>query len=469
MASNAQKKRIYKNVPVVDLGLKGRNIAKQNGFVFLVNNTVPGDEVDIKITRKKKSFFEGRPVFFHKYSEHRTEPFCSHFGTCGGCKLQNMDYQAQLFFKQKKVENALSRIGKIALPAISPIIPAVETRYYRNRLDFGFSNLRWLTNEETASSETVFDRNGLGFHIPGRYDKVLNIEHCHLQPEPSNAIRLAVRDFATAQEMEFYDVVAKKGFLRSLIVKTAETSEVMVILVVNERQEENQQKLSDFIRIKFPKVTSLYLVVNNKLNDTLYDQEHELIWGNPYLTEEISGLKFRLGPKSFFQTNTRQAQVLYQKALDMAALQPAEIVYDLYCGVGSISLFMAQKAKHVIGIETVTEAVEDAKRNAALNDISNVEFVAGTVEDLLKPEFVAKYAAPDVLMIDPPRSGMHPTAVKAIAELLPPRIVYISCNPDTQARDIAPLAELYEVIQVQPVDMFPHTDHIENIVLLKRK
>jgi 23S rRNA (uracil1939-C5)-methyltransferase len=458
---------LLENVEVIDAGTKGKNIARAGALVVLVDNAVPGDVADIQVYRKKKGFAEGKAVHFHKYSKDRAMPVCRHFDVCGGCSWQNMTYERQLHFKQKTVADALTRIGKLELPDISPIIGSDKTEYYRNRLDFAFSNNRWLQPEEMLNKEEFILEPGLGFHISGRFDKVLDIHRCYLQEDPSNPIRLAVREYALANDYKFFDLKNQHGSLRSLIIRTSTTGELMVLVIFYKESAERIKQLMEFVRNRFPAITSLYYILNPKANDTVYDLEHHLFFGKPELTEQINGIRYRIGPKSFFQTNSYQTTKLFDAALGTVDFTGNETVYDLYTGVGSIALQLAKRVKKVVGIETVAEAIEYAKVNAADNNISNADFYAGDVKDILNDDFIAEHGRPDVLVTDPPRVGMDASVVKKILELAPPKIIYVSCNPATQARDLDMMREKYKVNKVQPVDMFPHTYHVENIALLE--
>ncbi len=458
---------LLEQVEVVDVGAKGKNIAKKGALVILVDNAVPGDICDIQVYKKKKGLAEGKAVHFHKYSEDRIEPVCSHFDSCGGCSRQNINYQKQLFFKQKSVEDALTRIGKLTFPKINPIIGSVKTEYYRNRLDYAFSSKRWLSQDE-MNKENRTEEPGLGFHISGRFDKVLDIKRCYLQADPSNQIRLAIKEFALANDYSFFDLRNQSGSLRSLIIRTSSSGDIMVILIFYKEEQGRINQMMDFIKSIFPSISSLYYVVNPKANDTVYDQEHFLYYGSAHLRENYGGLVFSAGPKSFFQTNSEQAGVLYNTVLEMADLKKDDVVYDLYTGVGSIALQASRHCKKVIGIETVAEAIDFAKQNAIGNAINNVDFFAGDVRDVLNDEFIAHHGRPDVIITDPPRNGMDLPVVNKILEIAPQKIVYISCNPATQARDLELMKGQYEIKSVQPVDMFPHTWHVENIVVLER-
>ena len=468
---NKHKKKqfeILENVKIEEMVAEGKCLARHNNMVIFVAGVAPGDVVDLRVTRKKKSFLEAQPVAFREYSALRVEPFCEHFGVCGGCKWQHISYDTQLHYKQKQVKDNLERIGKVALPAFDPILGSAKTRYYRNKLEFTFSPNGWLTNEQIKSAEE-FDRNALGFHIPGRFDKILDIRHCYLQPDPSNAIRLAVRNYARQHGLEFFDVVKQQGFLRNLIIRTANTGELMVILQVFRNDEEAIEGIMRYLQANFPEITSLQYVVNSKGNETYHDLEVVCYHGLPYIHEEMEGIRFRVGPKSFYQTNADQAYELYRLAREFAGLTGNELVYDLYTGAGTIANFVARQCREVIGIEYVPSAIEDAKINSEINDITNTTFYAGDMKDILSDELVARHGRPDVVITDPPRAGMHEDVVEKLLQVHPGRIVYVSCNPATQARDLELLSVKYDVARVQPVDMFPQTHHVENIVLLTAK
>ncbi|MCC9167841.1 23S rRNA (uracil(1939)-C(5))-methyltransferase RlmD [Pontibacter sp. XAAS-A31] len=444
---------------------EGKCLARHNNMVIFVGGVAPGDVVDLRIIRKKKSFLEAEAVNFHAYSELRVQPFCEHFGVCGGCKWQHIGYDTQLYYKQKQVKDNLERIGKIPLPEFDPILGSEKDKYYRNKLEFTFSNNGWLTKEQIQSGEE-FERNALGFHIPGRFDKILDIEHCYLQPDPSNAIRLTVREYAREHGLPFYDVMKQEGLLRNLIVRTANTGELMVILQVKYDDQEAITGILDLLAERFPEISSLQYVVNPKGNETFHDLEVVTYKGLPYIHEEMEGIRFRVGPKSFYQTNAKQAYELYRLTRELANLTGNELVYDLYTGAGTIANFVAKQCKEVIGIEYVPSAIEDAKINSQINDITNTTFYAGDMKDILSDELIARHGKPDVVITDPPRAGMHQDVVEKLLQVHPDRIVYVSCNPATQARDLELLSEKYDVARVQPVDMFPQTHHVENIVLL---
>jgi 23S rRNA (uracil1939-C5)-methyltransferase len=456
-----------KDLKIIDAGSDGRAVGKYEDRVVFVPFVVPGDVIDVQVTKKKKSLMEARLIKITEFSDRRTEPECKHFGVCGGCKWQNMKYEEQLFFKQKQVEESLKRIGKIDLPEISPIKGSEQVFFYRNKLEYTFSNKKWLTDFSKDIDFAERNMNGLGFHKPGMWDRILDIEKCYLQEEPSNAIRLAVRKYALENELKFYDVKQRIGLLRNLIIRNTSTGEIMVILVVNYFDQTQVNGLLNFVSEQFPQITSLMYIVNPKQNDTIYDLDVKLFKGEAFITEEMEDLQFKIGPKSFYQTNSHQAYELYKVAREFADLKGEEIVYDLYTGTGTIALFVAAKAAKVVGIESVPEAIEDAKENAALNKIENTSFFAGDMLKVLNDEFVASNGTPDVIITDPPRAGMHEKVVKQILSILPKRIVYVSCNPASQARDVALLDDAYEVKKVQPVDMFPHTHHVENVMLLE--
>lgn len=459
---------ILESVTIIDAGAEGQAVAKVNEMVVFVDGGVPGDVVDVQLTRKKKNYALGKIVKFHTHSDKRSEPFCEHFGVCGGCKWQNMKYEWQLHYKQKQVVDNLQRIGKMDLPEISPIIGSHAEKYYRNKLEFTFSNKMWLTDEEIKSGATFDNRNALGFHIPKMFDKILDINNCHLQAEPSNSIRLVLKEFALKNKLTFYDIREHKGLLRNIIIRTTSTGQLMIIVCFGEQDDEGIEKVLSFLNEQFPQVTALMYVVNLKFNDTISDQLIETYHKKDHIIEEMEELKFRISPKSFYQTNSEQAYALYKVTRDFAGLTGNEIVYDLYTGTGTIANFIAKQAKKVIGVEYIPDAIEDAKINSQLNNISNTTFFAGDLKDVLNDEFVKQNGQPDVIITDPPRNGMHEDVVKKILEINPKRIVYVSCNPATQARDLVLLCTNYKVTKIQPVDMFPQTHHVENVVLLER-
>ena len=463
------KKPLLENVEIKKIAAEGKSIAYVDEKVLFVPNTVPGDIVDVQVTRKRKSFMEGFIVNFRKYSDIRTEPFCAHFGVCGGCKWQNLPYQQQTEFKQQEVIDNLERIGKVELRDIAPIIGSPKTTYYRNKLEFTFCNKRFLTREEIAEGNDLNRTPAVGFHVPGLFDKVIDINKCYLQAEPSNAIRNFIREYTLARGLNFYDIREQAGFLRTLIIRTSSTGEVMVIVTFGREDRETREALLHALVEQFPEITSLMYVINEKMNDTITDQEVVCFHGQDHIFEQMEDLKFKIGPKSFYQTNSEQAYNLYAKTRELAGLTGKEIVYDLYTGTGTIANFIARDAQKVIGIEYVPEAIEDAKINSALNGIDNTSFYAGDMKDVLNEEFIALHGRPDVIITDPPRAGMHKDVVDTILKAAPERIVYVSCNSATQARDLNLMDSDYKVMGVQAVDMFPHTHHVENIVLLQRR
>jgi 23S rRNA (uracil1939-C5)-methyltransferase len=462
------RNKIFSGVEVERIAAEGKCVAHVEGRAVFIEGVVPGDVIDLKVTRKKKSYLEGKPIAFHKLSEKRVEPFCSHFSLCGGCKWQHLDYQFQIEGKRQQVIDNFERIGKFSFPEVNPIISSEETQYYRNKLEYTFSNKRWLSTEEIADSEDI-NRNGVGFHIPRHFDKIVDIERCYLQKEPTNEIRNALRSFANENKLTFYDIRENTGLLRNLIIRTSTTDQLMVIVQFGENQPENIQLVMNHLKSSFPTIDALYYVINLKKNETFNDLDPVLFHGKPFIEEKINDLEFKLGPKSFFQTNTLQTQKLYNKTLEMAQLTGVETVFDLYCGTGTITNFVAQKANRAVGIETIKEAIDDARENAKNNGISNSEFVVGDIKDALGDNFIAKYGQADVIITDPPRAGMHRDVITTILKMSPEKIVYVSCNPATQARDLAFLIDDYEIIEIQPFDMFPHTHHLENIVSLKKR
>lgn len=460
---------VLERLEVIDAGTEGQGVAKHNDIAVFIKDAVPGDVVDVQVTRKKSNYREGRVVKVHKYSEKRAEPACSHFGVCGGCKWQNMDYKAQLFYKEKQVVNALRRIGKLEIPEPLPIIGSKDVYHYRNKLEFTFSNKRWLTEAEVKDKSQSFDnRNALGFHIPGLFDKVLDITECHLQPDPSNAIRNEAKRFAVALQMPFFDLRDQHGLLRNMVIRTSTTGEVMVIVIFFEDRKTEREALLDHLAATFPQITSLHYVINQKKNDNFSDQEVIPYKGNEVIFEQMEDLRFRISPKSFYQTNPHQAYELYKAARTFAGLKGSEVVYDLYTGTGTIANFVARQAGKVIGVEYVPAAIEDAKINSKLNNITNTAFFAGDMKQVLNEAFIAEHGKADVVITDPPRAGMPGDVVHMIASMEPHTIVYVSCNPSTQARDLAWISDKYRITAVQPVDMFPHTTHVENVVKLER-
>ena len=459
---------LLENVKITDIAAEGKSIVKINNLVVFVNYAVPGDIVDIRVTKKRKNYLEGIVIQTLHEADNAQQPFCEHFGECGGCKWQRLPYPEQLQYKQKQVIDQLTRIGQIDSPDVAPTLASEKTLYYRNKLEYTFSNKRWVTKQEVKNNTEISNTNALGFHIPERFDKVLDINHCYLQSDPSNAIRLAIKDFAIKHNYDFFDLREKSGFLRNLIIRTTTTNEIMIIVVFFYDDIEKRTALLDYLKNTFTEITSLQYVINNKLNDSLSDQETIVYAGSPYITETMEGLKFRIGAKSFYQTNAEQTYRLYSIAREYAELAGNEIVYDLYTGTGTIANFVARKAAKVIGIEYIKEAIDDACVNSKINNINNTVFYSGDMKDILNEDFIKKNGQPDVIILDPPRAGIHTDVAKVLLYANAERIVYISCNPATQARDIALLSSKYKFIKSQPVDMFPHTHHIENIILLKR-
>lgn len=460
---------LLEKVKITDIGAEGNALARVDNLVVFVPMLIPGDVVDISVKRKRKKYLEGSVVRFHEYSPDRIKPLCKHFGVCGGCKWQHLPYELQLRYKQKQVADNLTRIGKVQLPVIENIKGSVNIFRYRNKLEYTFSDKRWLTREE-VNSDTDFEKeDALGFHIPGLFDKVLDIRECHLQPEPSNSIREAVRRYAHKKCLPFFNLRQQSGFLRNLIIRNTSAGKVMVIVIFFLDEKERREGLLDFLASEFPQISSLFYIINSKKNDSLADQAPVLYKGEDHLVEEMEGLKFRIGPKSFYQTNTDQAQILYKTARDFAGLTGNETVYDLYSGTGTIANYVASGCSKVIGIEYIDDAVKDAVINSEMNKIMNTRFYAGDMRKVLTEQFMEENGYPDVIITDPPRAGMNEDVVKTILSASAEKIVYISCNPATQSRDILLLSQNYDVVRVQPVDMFPHTHHVENVVLLLKK
>ncbi|OIP02675.1 MAG: 23S rRNA (uracil-5-)-methyltransferase RumA [Bacteroidetes bacterium CG2_30_33_31] len=456
------------NVEIIDAGAEGKAVGRVNDKVVFIPYAVPGDIVNVQVTKKKKSYLEARILDFIKYSDLRIDAECEHFGICGGCKWQHLKYEDQLRFKQKQVFDALTRIAKIDATSILPIIGNKEIFFYRNKLEFTFSNFKWLTDFSKDISIEERNLNALGFHIPNMFDRILDIEKCYLQSDPSNEIRLAVRDYSMQNKFEFYDIKNHQGFLRNLIIRTSTTSDLMVIVVFASENLLQQNALLQMLSDKFPQISSLMYVINEKSNDSITDQEVKLFSGSDYIFEVMGDLKFKIGPKSFYQTNSIQAHQLYNVVCDFANLNSQDVVYDLYTGTGTIANFIAKKTKKVIGIEYVEEAINDAKMNSKINNIDNTEFYAGDMIKVLNDEFVESHGKPDVIITDPPRAGMHPDVLGMLIKILPKKIVYVSCNPATQARDLELLKQYFAIIRIQPVDMFPQTAHVENVVLLEK-
>lgn len=469
MARKRKELPVIEGVEITDVAAEGKALGRVDEMVVFVPFAAPGDVIDVKIDKKRKSYAEGHIERLVKPSDIRVEPRCEHFTICGGCRWQHLPYDFQLACKQRQVTDALTRIAKVELPEITPIKGSADIWEYRNKMEYTFSNRCWLTFEQLRSGEDFPDRDAAGFHIPGAFDKVLDIKRCHLQDDLGNRLRLFIKDFGKQHGYAFYDLRAQQGLLRTLMIRIASTGEIMAVMVFGEDDKEKIKTLLDAVREAFPEITSLMYVVNTKVNDTIADQEVLLHSGKPYIEEEMEGLRFRVGPKSFYQTNSRQAYELYKVARDFARLNGDELVYDLYTGTGTIANFVSRRASRVIGIEYVEDAIADARINSEVNGITNTEFFAGDMKDVLTDEFITEHGRPDVMIVDPPRAGMHQDVVDVILRAEPARIVYVSCNPATQARDLALLDCKYGVEAVQPVDMFPHTQHVENVVALVRR
>lgn len=460
---------LLQNVEIATVAAEGNSLARVDDMVVFIPFGAPGDVVDVKIDRKKRSYAEGHIERLITPSPIRVQPKCEHFTLCGGCRWQHLPYEFQLKCKQQQVRDALTRIAKVELPEISPIIGSNKIWEYRNKMEYTFSNKKWLTFEQLKSGDEFPDRDAAGFHIPGAFDKVLDINKCHLQDDFGNRLRLFIKEYGKTHSYSFYDLRAQHGLLRTLMIRISSTSEIMAVMVFGEDDKDKIQALLSAVKDNFPEITSLLYVINTKVNDTIADQEIHVFAGLPYIEEEMEGLRFRVGAKSFYQTNSLQAYELYKVARDFAGLKGSELVYDLYTGTGTIANFVARKCAKVVGIEYVEDAIKDAKINASVNGLSNTEFYAGDMKDVLTDEFIAEHGRPDVMIIDPPRAGMHEDVVNVILNASPERIVYVSCNPATQARDLALLDVAYKVEAVQPVDMFPHTQHVENVVKLSRR
>jgi len=470
MRKRRKQPKIFENIEVIDAGARGKAIAKApDGKVVFLTDAVPGDIVTVKTGKQRKGYYEAKVITYHSLSDKRTEPVCKHFEYCGGCKWQNMAYKHQLAFKQKEVTQNLIRIGHLELPEITPILGCKEIYNYRNKMEFSFASKRWLTWEEIKSNEEIEAFPACGFHISGMWDKILDIDECHLQEEPSNAIRNFVKNFAITHKMAFFDPRAQEGFLRTLMIRNTSTKELMVVIQFFEENKENRERLLDAIAEEFPQINSLQYVINPKGNDTIYDLEVILYKGKDHIVEEMEGLKFKINAKSFYQTNSLQAYELYKIARNFANLQGDELVYDLYTGTGTIAQFIAKQVKKVIGVESVPEAIADAKVNAKNNKIDNVEFYVGDMKAVFTDDFLVKHGKPDLIITDPPRVGMHQKVVEQILKIAPDKIVYVSCNSATQARDLALMAAQYKIVKTQAVDMFPQTHHVENVVLLAKK
>ncbi|HPE77079.1 MAG TPA: 23S rRNA (uracil(1939)-C(5))-methyltransferase RlmD [Draconibacterium sp.] len=465
--SRKKLKPFFEGLTIEDIGSEGKAIARNGDMVVFTTYAVPGDIVDLQVTKKRKKYAEANVIKYHKYSDDRTENFCTHFGVCGGCKWQILPYERQLYYKQKQVKDQLQRIGKMAMPELLPILRSQKDTFYRNKLEFTFSNKRWLTAEEMNTE--IENTDALGFHVPGLFDKIINIDKCWLQPEPSNKIRNYIYKYAIENGLSFFDIKAKSGFLRTLIIRTSSTGEVMVIISFYRENRKMREELLMNIKKEFPEITSLLYVINSKGNDTITDQQIELFSGSEFILEQMEELKFKIGPKSFYQTNSEQAYNLYKVVREFADLKGDETVYDLYTGTGTIANFVAKLAKKVVGIEYVPEAIEDAKENSAINNITNTSFYSGDIKSILNNDFILKNGQPDIIITDPPRAGMHNDVVETLINSGARKIIYVSCNPATQARDLAMLDANYEIEKIQPVDMFPQTHHVENVVLLGKR
>ncbi|MGB2416883.1 MAG: 23S rRNA (uracil(1939)-C(5))-methyltransferase RlmD [Flavobacteriaceae bacterium] len=470
MGRRRNKNKVFSNLEVIDAGAKGKTIAKApDGKVVFLPNAVPGDIVDVQTFKQRSGFYEGKATVFHKLSDKRTQAACEHFGTCGGCKWQHMDYSHQLFYKEKEVVNNLKRIGHLELPEITPILGSKDHYFYRNKMEFSFSDSRWLTQEEIASEKDLGDRNALGFHIPGMWDKILDVKKCWLQGDPSNAIRNTVKDFAIKHQIPFFNTRQQTGVLRTLMIRNTSIGEWMVVVQFFKDDLKKRTALLDHLKITFPEITSLQYIINGKANDTIYDQEVICYDGRDHIFEEMEGLRFKINAKSFYQTNSDQAYNLYKITREFAGLTGKELVYDLYTGTGTIAQFVAKNALKVIGVESVPDAIRAAKENAVLNQIDNVDFFVGDMKTVFNTEFIETHGHPDVIITDPPRDGMHKDVVAQILKITPEKIVYVSCNSATQARDLALLDSEYKISKTQAVDMFPQTHHVENVVLLEKR
>ena len=465
---NRRRPISLKNIEIIDTADKGKSVAKHDGMVIFLEGGVPGDICDITVFKRRKKFWEARIDKIHTYSARRTKPKCEHFGTCGGCKWQNMKYQSQLDFKQTQVLNNLKRIGGIELSPNQDILGSENQYFYRNKLEYTFSNKRWLTLDEIQSGEKIIDKNALGFHVPGMFNKVIDINNCYLQKEPSNTIRLSVKQFADENKLTYFDIQNHTGLLRNLMIRTSSTNDLMVLIQFYEDDKKSIKLLMEHIRTSFPEITSLLYIINQKANNTIYDQDVICYNGKDHIVEEMDGLFFKVGAKSFFQTNSEQAKILYQKIKELAFITKDDLVYDLYTGTGTIAQFIAKQAKHVVGLESVPEAIEAAKENAKNNNIDNCSFFVGDMKKSFTDEFIKKNGTPDIIITDPPRDGMHKKVVEQLLKIGAKQIVYISCNSSTQARDLALMDSMYKVTNIQPLDMFPQTHHVENIVVLER-
>jgi 23S rRNA (uracil1939-C5)-methyltransferase len=463
------KNIVLQNIRVEDYAAEGKSLARVDGKVIFIEEAIPGDIVDVRLSKSKKDWAEGKAIHFHSYSPDRVIPFCEHFGVCGGCQWQMLPYEKQLYYKHKQVYDNLQRIGKIPLPDFEPILGALQTTQYRNKIEYTFGNKRYLLPHELNDPNASALQNVAGFHARGLFDKVVDINQCHLQQEPTNRIRLAIKQYALDHDLSFYDIREHQGFLRTMQIRICRTGEIMVNLVLGYEDEDQRNELLQYIRTSFPEITTLLYTINTKKNDSLFDLNPQVYYGNGYVMESLEDFQFKIGPKSFFQTNTGQAERLYQVTREFAELDGTQTVYDLYCGTGSIGLFVSRQAKKIIGVELIKEAIDDANENALLNGIKHADFFAGDVSEICSDDFFREHGRADVVITDPPRAGMHEKLVQKILDIAAPIVVYVSCNPATQARDINLLSEKYEVTRIRPVDMFPHTLHIENIAQLKLK
>jgi len=460
---------IIENLLITSIAAEGVSLGRHNDYVIFVSGVIPGDIVDVQLTRMRKAYAESKLLKIREFSKDRIEPFCKHFGTCGGCKWQMLPYEKQLEYKEKQVYDQLTRLGKLENLNLKPIIPAKNDKYYRNKLEYTFAQRRWIDSNEPFVENTGRNLEGLGFHVRGMFDRIVDIDECFLQVEPSNEIRNKLREFTKRDGYDYYNSRTHEGMMRNLMIRTSSLGEIMVVVIFNRDEKQLIEAVMKFLDEEFPNLTSLQYVVNTKFNDSIYDQDLICYKGRSYILEDLDGLKFRIGPKSFFQTNTEQALVLYRKTVEFADIKADELIYDLYTGTGTIANFIAKKCKKVVGIDSVPEAIEDAKKNSELNDIDNAVFYAGDMKDLLNSEFIEKNGKPDTIILDPPRAGVHENVINIMREISAKKIVYVSCNPASQARDISMLSDMYNVVEVQALDMFPHTHHVENIVLMEKK
>ena len=469
MSGRKSKRKEFENLYIKDAGSKGKGVATApDGRVVFIDQVVPGDEVDVLTYKKRKAYYMAKPKFFHQYSKDRIDPKCIHFGVCGGCKWQHFDYSAQLHYKEKEVLENLKRIGKLAIEISYPILGSENTYYYRNKMEFSFSNKRWLTQTEIDSDKEIDDQNALGLHIPGMWDKILDLKECHLQKAPSDSIRLKLKQYADEQGYTFFDPHKQTGLLRTVMIRTSQTDQVMVVVQFCDNLPEQIRDIMEFLKNEFPQIASLHYIINQKKNDTIYDQEIHHYGGNDHIIERMKNLKFQIKPKSFYQTNSVQAENLYSRLKELLKLKGDEVVFDLYSGIGSIALSLAGSCKKVIGVEVIHDAVKDADKNAKLNNIENASFFTGETQAILNRDFINLHGKPDIIIVDPPREGLHKNVVKMIAAIQPKKLAYVSCNSATQARDLEMLKDIYSIQHVQPVDMFPHTYHVENIVIAQR-